>query len=147
MNLAELNRLLAKFRTLRVAVLGDFCVDRYFDVDARLARDRSKETGLPIHQVARVRTYPGGSGTVLHWDGTSWSPVPSGESDGIAGVWASSRTAAWAVGDVGVILRWNGAVWLPVASGTTEDLLDVWGASAAQVWAVGQNGTLLRWRE
>ena len=63
---ARLNLILAKFPSLRVAVLGDFCVDRYFDVDARLARDRSKETGLRIHQVARVRTYPGGSGTVIN---------------------------------------------------------------------------------
>jgi rfaE bifunctional protein kinase chain/domain len=66
MNLGQLNLILAKFPSLRVAVLGDFCVDRYFDVDARLARDRSKETGLRIHQVARVRTYPGGSGTVIN---------------------------------------------------------------------------------
>ena len=66
MKRAKLTRLLAAFPKLRVAVLGDFCVDRYFDVDARLERDRSKETGLPIHQVARVRSYPGGAGTVVN---------------------------------------------------------------------------------
>ena len=66
MTRSELQRILARFPKLSVAVVGDFCVDRYFDVDSRLEPDISKETGLPINQVLRVRAYPGGSGTVVN---------------------------------------------------------------------------------
>jgi len=64
-NQAELDRILATFPARTVAVVGDFCVDRYLDIDPAL-QDRSRETGLPIHQVVRVRSYPGGSGTILN---------------------------------------------------------------------------------
>ena len=50
---------------LRVAVAGDFCLDRYLEIDA--ARNEiSIETGLPVYNVTRVRAQPGGAGTVLN---------------------------------------------------------------------------------
>jgi len=65
MNETELNRILETLPAKSVAVVGDFCVDRYLDIDPGI-EDCSKETGLPIHQVICVRSYPGGSGTVLN---------------------------------------------------------------------------------
>jgi hypothetical protein len=96
----------------------------------------------------------GEGGTLLRFDGTTWSPVPSGLVRGTAegqarpflrGVWTPEPGAAFAVGDRGLILHWNGAAWSRVESGTVEDLASVSGSSASDVWAVGARGTLLRW--
>ncbi|MDD3469469.1 MAG: PfkB family carbohydrate kinase [Thermoguttaceae bacterium] len=60
----RLIELLARFASLRIAVLGDFFLDRYFDVDKRLA-ERSIETGKLAHQVVDIRCSPGAAGTVV----------------------------------------------------------------------------------
>ena len=48
-----------------MAVLGDFCLDRYYEIDPARA-ETSIETGLPVHNVTRIRSQPGGAGTVLN---------------------------------------------------------------------------------
>ena len=49
---------------LRLGVVGDFCLDRYLEIDP--ARDEiSIETGLPVRNVVNVRSQPGGAGTIL----------------------------------------------------------------------------------
>jgi rfaE bifunctional protein kinase chain/domain len=54
-----------RFASLHVAVLGDFCLDRYLEIDPAL-EETSLETGLPAHNVVRVRSQPGGAGTVVN---------------------------------------------------------------------------------
>ena len=54
----------ARYDRLKVAVVGDFCLDRYLEIDPAL-EEVSLETSLPAHQVVRVRPQPGGAGTVL----------------------------------------------------------------------------------
>ena len=49
---------------LRLAVVGDYCLDRYFEIDPSLA-ETSLETGLEVHNVVRVRVQPGAAGTIL----------------------------------------------------------------------------------
>lgn len=46
-------------------IAGDFCLDRYFEIDPAL-EDVSLETGLPVYNVVRTRSQPGGAGTVLN---------------------------------------------------------------------------------
>jgi rfaE bifunctional protein kinase chain/domain len=55
----------ARYRGLRVAVVGDFCLDRYLEIDATHS-EVSIETGLPVRNVVRVRAQPGAAGTVLN---------------------------------------------------------------------------------
>jgi rfaE bifunctional protein kinase chain/domain len=55
----------SRYAALRVAVLGDFCLDRYLEIDPA-REERSLETGLPVHNVMRVRAQPGGAGTILN---------------------------------------------------------------------------------
>ena len=50
---------------LRIAVVGDFCLDRYFEIDPA-RREMSLETGLEVHNIERVRCQPGAAGTVLN---------------------------------------------------------------------------------
>lgn len=64
LNETRLTDLLAKFSTLRFAVIGDFFLDKYYDVDRSL-EERSIETGLPAHQVTGIRVSPGAAGTVV----------------------------------------------------------------------------------
>ncbi len=58
-----LERIVTQFPRLRIAVLGDFFLDKYLDVDPTLA-ERSVETGKTAHQVVGVRRSPGAAGTV-----------------------------------------------------------------------------------
>ena len=58
------DQLTARCADLRVVVLGDFCLDRYLDIDPARA-ETSLETGLPVHNVTNVRSQPGAAGTIL----------------------------------------------------------------------------------
>ena len=57
--------LAGRYPGLRIAVVGDFCLDRYLEIDPALA-ETSIETGLPVHNVVNVRAQPGAAGTVLN---------------------------------------------------------------------------------
>ncbi|HUG92914.1 MAG TPA: PfkB family carbohydrate kinase [Planctomycetaceae bacterium] len=61
----RLDDLLDGFPACRVAVVGDFFLDKYLDIDPSLA-EPSVETGKTAHQVAAVRTSPGAAGTVVN---------------------------------------------------------------------------------
>jgi len=60
----RLAALVEDFPRLRIAVVGDFFLDKYLDVDPALA-EVSLETGKTAHQVTRVRHSPGAAGTVV----------------------------------------------------------------------------------
>ena len=53
------------YSELRVALVGDFCLDRYLEIDPA-RQEVSIETGLPVHNVVRVRSQPGAAGTILN---------------------------------------------------------------------------------
>lgn len=91
---------------------------------------------------------------IEHWDGTSWSIVPSpniGEDDNrLLMVDVVTSNDVWAVGyyvnEFGIsqtlTMHWDGATWSVVASPNTGGLLEnrlvaVEAVSAADVWAVG----------
>jgi hypothetical protein len=46
----------------------------------------------------------GTRGTILHWDGSAWTPETSGTASTLAGVWGFADGTAWAVGQGGTIL-------------------------------------------
>jgi rfaE bifunctional protein kinase chain/domain len=57
--------LTSTYPSLRLALLGDFCLDRYLEIDPARP-ELSIETGLPVHNVVNVRAQPGGAGTILN---------------------------------------------------------------------------------
>ena len=65
MNEARFNEITAKYPRLRVAVVGDFCLDRYLEIDPAKS-EVSIETGLEVHNVVNVRSQPGAAGTILN---------------------------------------------------------------------------------
>src|SRR5256885_2937929 len=61
----RLNQLLERFASLRIAVVGDFFLDKYLITDPALS-EPSIETGLEARQVVEVRCSPGAAGTVTN---------------------------------------------------------------------------------
>lgn len=65
MTVERFDAITGRYPRLRVALLGDFCLDRYFDIDPARS-EISIETGLPVHNITGVRCLPGAAGTVLN---------------------------------------------------------------------------------
>jgi rfaE bifunctional protein kinase chain/domain len=65
MTASRFREIAAAYPRLRVAVIGDVCLDRYLEIDARRA-EVSIETHLNVHNVTRVRSQPGGAGTIIN---------------------------------------------------------------------------------
>ena len=65
MNRDRFGEITGRYLGLRVAVVGDFFLDRYLEIDPARA-EVSIETGLPVHNVVRVRSQPGAAGTILN---------------------------------------------------------------------------------
>src|SRR5262252_8786585 len=90
----------------------------------------------------------GESPVVLHWTGTSWTPVPvpGGAHSVVAAVSALSPTDAWAVGTFPGhpaantrVLHWNGTRWVRVpipSSGISDSLNSVSAVSASDAWII-----------
>ncbi len=60
---ARLDELIGRFSDARIAVVGDFFLDKYLDCDPEI-EERSVETGRAAHQVCNIRTSPGCAGVV-----------------------------------------------------------------------------------
>lgn len=65
MNRNDCDRWTSRYAGLRVAVVGDFCLDRYFDIDP-LKSEVSIETGLPVYNVVGIRCFAGAAGTIVN---------------------------------------------------------------------------------
>ncbi|MFO0866944.1 MAG: hypothetical protein U0744_20270 [Gemmataceae bacterium] len=65
MNAERFRSIVGRYRDLKVAIVGDFCLDRYLEIDPTRA-EMSIETGLPVHNVVNVRSQPGAAGTILN---------------------------------------------------------------------------------
>ncbi|AKU94962.1 Type IV fimbrial biogenesis protein PilY1 [Labilithrix luteola] len=87
----------------------------------------------------------------------AWEPVstfcrtlPCGRVDGI---WGTSASDVWVVGENGAVRRSKGPVgdggaeqWSTMeTTRTTADLHGIWGSSASDVWIVGDRGTIRHW--
>ena len=65
MDLARFKTIVEQYPLLQIAVLGDFCLDRYLEIDPT-KQEVSIETGLPVHNVIQVRAQAGGAGTIVN---------------------------------------------------------------------------------
>jgi hypothetical protein len=57
MNARRFKEITSRYASLRIAVVGDFCLDRYLEIDPA-RQETSIETGLPVHNVVNVRASP-----------------------------------------------------------------------------------------
>src|SRR5205085_2665981 len=65
MNASRFQEITGRYTELRIAVLGDFCLDRYLEIDPS-RQEVSLETNLLVHNVVTVRAQAGGAGTILN---------------------------------------------------------------------------------
>ncbi len=65
MKLERFKQITGRYGALRIAVLGDFCLDRYLEIDPDRA-ETSIETGLAVYNVVNARPQPGGAGTIVN---------------------------------------------------------------------------------
>jgi hypothetical protein len=91
----------------------------------------------------------GNSGTIMHWDGSTWFAVAGGTTDFLRAVWGSGPADVWAVGGSGargsIIRHWDGTAWSTVASSGILRLASIWGSGPRDVWAAGALGTIVHW--
>jgi hypothetical protein len=80
----------------------------------------------------------------IHWDGSSWSVVPSGFFNQLTAVSAVSSSDVWAVGSnelYMITMHWNGSSWSEVVTPEPANNLiylnDVVAIASNDVWAVG----------
>jgi rfaE bifunctional protein kinase chain/domain len=65
MNAARFHAITSRYPALRVAVVGDFFLDRYLRIDPG-RNEVSIETGLTVYNVVEVCPQPGAAGTILN---------------------------------------------------------------------------------
>jgi rfaE bifunctional protein kinase chain/domain len=65
MNADRFSAVADRYEKLRIVVAGDFFLDRYLEIDPA-REETSIETGLPVHNVVRVRALPGAAGTIVN---------------------------------------------------------------------------------
>ena len=65
MNPTRTQEILDRYDQLKIAIVGDFCLDRYFEIDPSRS-ETSIETGLEVYNVTNVRTQAGAAGTILN---------------------------------------------------------------------------------
>lgn len=113
-------------------------------------------TGAALHAVftaAPNDVWIGGQGTLLHWDGTSMSPVavpglpadmPIRDLHGLAAddIWLSGGGVnAAGTSTTGFVSHYDGTAWSPVQVltseiGSSDAVLRIWALSPADVWAL-----------
>jgi hypothetical protein len=49
--------------------------------------------------------YAVGRGTIVHWNGSSWSLIDPGTDNDLAGVWGTSASDIWVLGQYDTILH------------------------------------------
>jgi len=89
----------------------------------------------------------GDCGTILHYDGTSWSGMGNSTTKHLYGVWGTSHSDVFAVGDNGTILHYDGFAWSNMTNidATDKPLWGVWGTFSDNVYAVGSGGTIVHY--
>jgi hypothetical protein len=104
----------------------------------------------------------GDNGTILHYDGISWSEMESNSTAWLLGMWGTSNTSIYAVGgfydgvggwfspdswDGGVILYYDGNSWSELKTDISSRLFSIWGSSESDIYAVGAQATILHYGE
>jgi hypothetical protein len=78
--------------------------------------------------------------------GASWVGQSSATENLLYGVWGSSGSDVFAVGEAGTVVHYDGESWTTQDSRTSDNLYAVWGSGPTDVFAVGGlEGTILHY--
>ena len=88
----------------------------------------------------------GESGTVLHFDGSTWTTMTSDTTQWLNGIWGDPQSGeVFAVGENGAIIHYDGTTWNTMASGVSVALHGVYGTAADNLYAVGDSGVVMHY--
>jgi len=87
---------------------------------------------------------------IVHWDGHTWTRVPSpavGTADDLRAVSATAADDVWAAGytySQPLLLHWDGTTWSSVAAPVLAgaEISGIWAGARDNAWAVGSIGSL-----
>ncbi|MCP4599040.1 MAG: hypothetical protein GY847_00610 [Proteobacteria bacterium] len=86
---------------------------------------------------------------ITNYGSAEWNDVENPATEDLLGIWGSSTSDIWVVGESGLILHYDGESWNRIESNTQATLTDIWGAAPDDIWAVGGhnefNGTVLHY--
>jgi hypothetical protein len=109
-------------------------------------------TGAPLSggiwvDASGVAMAPGPAGTVLRYDGATWTSLATGSTAQLETVWGRAPDDVWAAGTGGALLHYDGNGWTPTPSGITGTIHRLWGSSPTSIFAVADGpaigGTIL----
>jgi hypothetical protein len=84
-------------------------------------------------------------GSIVHWDGTSWTHSASENTDSIQRMHGTGPKDQWAVGRNGVVLHYDGRAWKRLAlpgDSSDENLTGVWASSPDEVHICSTSGAI-----
>ncbi|KPA09660.1 hypothetical protein MHK_010137, partial [Candidatus Magnetomorum sp. HK-1] len=77
------------------------------------------------------------------YNGYDWQSMPKVTAYSLRGVWGSSETDVFSVGDGGTIIHYDGNQWTEMERGNFSSLKGIWGLSGTKVYATGLQGTIV----
>ena len=88
----------------------------------------------------------GSSGTLLHFDGSTWQSIATDTKQSLLDIWGSGPQDIYVVGSGGLVLHFDGKTWARVETGTRANLYGVHGRGPGDVFAVGEGGVVLHYQ-
>jgi photosystem II stability/assembly factor-like uncharacterized protein len=130
------------------AVGGDgliFSIASEYDPDIQIVQSPTTVSLTAIDMVSSTfGVIVGAQGTILHYNGGSWSQVTSPTTKTLMDVSMLNTNLGWAVGDDGTILKYNGISWSIVQSGVVNNLNSVCSVNETLAF-IGGEDVSLRW--
>lgn len=115
---------------------GDAATDAGSGGDAG-GNDATGSDAGPCTDCTVILWAAGDMGSIVRWDPVRQWQVSTPTAHAIYGLWASSASNAWAVGDQ-TVLHFDGNSWSPGTQGAVAvRLFAIWGAAPTDIWAVG----------
>lgn len=85
----------------------------------------------------------GVGGVIVHYDGSTWTAVPSPTTNQLFGVWGTATDDVWAVGTE--IVHYDGSAWSIVPGAPADMMTGVWASARNDAWLITQNGQVGHW--
>jgi hypothetical protein len=89
----------------------------------------------------------GEAGTLLHWNGSTWTQVATGTENGLRAITGTSKTDIWAAGLDGTLIHFdgsswsatqkNGSPWTPLVGPNQRPIYALYAPRPNRVWAGG----------
>jgi len=87
----------------------------------------------------------GYSGTIVHYDGTSWENMTSNTLTHLKCIWGSSSSDVFAAGNGGEVMHYDGVAWSKILDDGHPNFMGIWGSASDNVFAAGVGGMILNY--